>query len=76
MISELNAKLKDLEFELALSDADFERKLTDRLREEIRANRNRLDEEFKRELAEEKRKIKEKVRGEKEAIRKENKMME
>lgn len=35
-IGELTKKLKDLEEELALPDADFERKLTERLREEIR----------------------------------------
>jgi hypothetical protein len=76
LIEDLNAKLKDLEYELSLPDADFEKKLTDRLREEIRANRARVDEDFKRELAEEKKRIVEKAKGEKEAIKRENKMME
>ena len=49
--------MKDLEEELALPDKDFERKLTERLREEIKANKVRLDEEFKRELQEEKKRI-------------------
>ncbi len=49
-IAELLRKVKDLEEELALPDKDFERKLTERLREEIKANKIRLDEEFKREL--------------------------
>ena len=49
-MQELLNKVKDLEEELALPDKDFERKLTERLREEIKTNKMRLDEEFKREL--------------------------
>lgn len=56
-IAELTKKLKDLEEELNLSDYDFERKLTDRLRGEIKANKAKLDEEFKRELLREKKRI-------------------
>ncbi len=49
--------MKDLEAELSLPEEDFERKLTERLREEIRANRERVDADFKRELMQEKRRI-------------------
>lgn len=50
-------KVKDLEDELALPHSDFERKLTERLREEIKVNKSQLDEEFSRELKQEKRRI-------------------
>ena len=43
-------KVKDLEEELALPEKEFERKLTDRLREEIKANKAKLDDEFRKEL--------------------------
>lgn len=47
----------DLESELNLPEDQFERKLTERLREEIRANREKVDADFKRELMLEKRRI-------------------
>ena len=65
--------MKDLEDELSLPDKDFERKLTERLREEIKANKIRLDEEFKRELQEEKKRIVNQAAREKEDLRNENK---
>ncbi len=37
--------------------AEFERKLADRLKEEIKVNKQKLDEDFKRELKDEKRRI-------------------
>jgi len=40
-----------------LPEDQFERKLTERLREEIRANREKVDADFKRELMLEKRRI-------------------
>ncbi len=74
-INELMNKVKDLEDELALPDKDFERKLTERLREEIKANKIRLDEEFKRELQEEKKRIVNQAAREKEDLRNENKQL-
>lgn len=68
-------KVKDLEDELSLPDKDFERKLTERLREEIKANKIRLDEEFKRELQEEKKRIVNQAAREKEDLRNENKQL-
>lgn len=67
--------MKDLEDELSLPDKDFERKLTERLREEIKANKIRLDEEFKRELQEEKKRIVNQAAREKEDLRNENKQL-
>jgi hypothetical protein len=67
--------VKDLEDELSLPDKDFERKLTERLREEIKANKIRLDEEFKRELQEEKKRIVNQAAREKEDLRNENKQL-
>lgn len=64
-----------MEDELALPDKDFERKLTERLREEIKANKIRLDEEFKRELQEEKKRIVNQAAREKEDLRNENKQL-
>ena len=49
-MAELVRKVKDLEEELALPEEDFERKLTERLKEEIKANKARLDDEFRKEL--------------------------
>lgn len=74
-INELMNKVKDLEDELTLPDKDFERKLTERLREEIKANKIRLDEEFKRELQEEKKRIVNQAAREKEDLRNENKQL-
>jgi len=56
-LSELQKKVKDLEDELGLPDADFERKLTERLHDEIKANKAKLDSDYKRELQEEKKRI-------------------
>lgn len=56
-IQELEQKLQDLEMELAMPAAEFERKLADRLREEIKVNKQKIDEDFKRELLEEKKRI-------------------
>ena len=67
--------MKDWEDELSLPDKDFERKLTERLREEIKANKIRLDEEFKRELQEEKKRIVNQAAREKEDLRNENKQL-
>ena len=67
--------MKDLEDELSLPDKDFERKLTERLREEIKANKIRLDEEFKRELQDEKKRIVNQAAREKEDLRNENKQL-
>lgn len=53
----MQKKLKDLEEELALPASDFERKLTERLKEEIKANKAQLDEEFRKELKSEKKRI-------------------
>lgn len=56
-LSELQKKVKDLEDELGLPDADFEKKLTERLHDEIKANKAKLDSDYKRELHEEKKRI-------------------
>lgn len=56
-IQELEQKLQDLELELAMPAAEFERKLAERLREEIKVNKQKIDEDFKRELQEEKKRI-------------------
>lgn len=61
---------------MALPDADFERKLTERLREEIRQNKSKLDEEYKRELQEEKRRIVNQAAREKDELKKENKLLQ
>lgn len=53
----MQRKVLDLESELNLPEDQFERKLTERLREEIRANREKVDADFKRELMLEKRRI-------------------
>ena len=74
-MNELLNKVKDLEEELALPDKDFERKLTERLREEIKVNKMRLDEEFKRELQEEKKLIVNQAAKEKEDLRNEKKQL-
>jgi vacuolar-type H+-ATPase subunit H len=64
-----------LEEELALPEKDFERKLTERLREEIKMNKQKLDEEFRREFAEEKKRIVNQATREKEQLKAENKQL-
>lgn len=74
-MKELQRKVKDLEEELALPEKDFERKLTERLREEIKMNKQKLDEEFRREFAEEKKRIVNQATREKEQLKAENKQL-
>lgn len=74
-IEEMMKKVKDLEDELALPHSDFERKLTERLREEIKANKAQLDEEFSRELKKEKRRILTQAQREKDELKAENKQL-
>lgn len=68
-------KVKDLEEELNLPDADFERKLTEKLREEIRGNKERLDKEFRKEIKLEKKRIVNQAAREKEDLKNENRQL-
>ena len=49
--------------------------MTERLREEIKANKMRLDEEIKKELAEEKKRLISQAAKEKEELKNENKQL-
>ena len=54
---EMEEKLRDLEEELGMSDKEFEKKLSDRLKDEIKIKKAKLEEDFKKELNDEKKRI-------------------
>lgn len=47
---DIEKKIKEIEEELSLSESEFEKKLTDKLREEIKINKAKLEEDIKKEL--------------------------
>lgn len=56
-MNEVAQKIKDLEEELNLPKEEFEKKLAERLREEVKINRIQFDEEMKKTFLEEKKRI-------------------
>jgi len=74
-LSDLEKKIKDIENELAMPNKEFERKLAERLREEIKMNKMKLDDGVKKELQEEKRRLIAQVAKEKEELKNENKQL-
>lgn len=56
-MGDLATKIKELEEELEMSDKKFECKLAERLKEEVRVSKLKIEEDYKRDLQEEKKRI-------------------